>query len=273
MKKLFCVLLWIYTILLMGCSSPKRYMPPQHTVDTIEELSKQLITDVYLDCTLSMQGFVTPGITTEYARVLDRLEGSITTGWENVSLNYYRFGTYIKRISGGEQKKAVTPSFYNDADIFSKTSIEKVVDTADTSHLIIIVTDLFQNDADVSTLVSKIKNKFLKRNFSIGLVAVKSDFHGTVFDVGINRDRFPYTGKRPFYLIVFGKHRDIEHFYNSLSIRILNEIREHYFLLLSRHFSYPLLSFNGASVLQKVNIDEISNILPHNTNDPRVKQL
>jgi hypothetical protein len=239
----------------------------------MEEKSSQIQADVFYDATLSMQGFVVPGIATAYARVLDRLEGSITTGWSNTTVNFYRFGTNIRELKEREHKNVVKPFFYNEREIRGVTRIDTVIDEASSEHLTIIVTDLFQDDADVTKLVNKLKDKFLVKDLSVGLLGVQSEFDGIVFDVGINRDWFKYPGQRPFYVLMIGKHRDIEHLYNSLNARILNKLPNTYFVLLSRHFSFPLPAFENAKVISKENIDETTSILPHKSKDPRVKQL
>jgi len=261
-------------IFIGSCSTPKKWPPPPpHQSERLEEKSTQIIFDVFFDATLSMQGFVNPGIITDYARVIDRLEGSITTGWPNATVTFYKFGTTIRELSGREQKNAVKPAFYNEKELRGITSTEKVLDTARTDHFTIIVTDLFQDDADVTQLVNKLKDKFLPATISVGLLGIQSNFDGIVYDVGITRDWFQYRGQRPFYIVMIGKHRDIEHLYSSLDIRILNELTNKNFLLLSSHFSYPLPSFEKVRITSKANADEITNILPHNSKDSRVKQL
>ncbi|MFH0992059.1 MAG: hypothetical protein V1799_18795 [bacterium] len=260
--------------ILGSCSTPKKWPPPAiHQYEKLEDKSTEINVDVFYDATLSMQGFVNLGITTDYARTVDRIEGSITTGWPNATVTFYRFGTTIRELTGREQKNVVKPAFYNEPDLRGVTSMEKVIDGASTERLTIIVADLFQDDADVTQLVNKLKDRFLPKDLSVGLLGIKSEFRGTVFDVGINRDRFDYDGQRPFYILMIGKHRDIEHLHRSLDIRILNELPTKNFVILSRHFSYPLPSFEKAKVHSKVNTDEITNILPHDSKDSRVKQL
>lgn len=274
-KKSIVSLLLLGCILFIGSCSTRETgpLPRGELSEVLKDKSVHIQADVFYDATLSMQGFVNPGITADYARVLDRLEGSITTGWQGATVTFYRFGTRINELSEREQNNVVRPAFYNDPELRGVTSMEKVIDAANIERLTIIVTDLFQNDADVTQLVNKLKDKFLSKDISVGLLGVQSEFNGRVFDVGILRDWFPYSGQRPFYILMIGKHRDIEHLYNSLNIRILNELSDKNFVLLSRHFSYPLPVFENANVLSKENIDETTNILPHGSKDPRVKQL
>lgn len=275
LKRLFTFFLFlVWGVVLTSCSKQVTWPPPPlHSAEFLEDKSIQIQADIYYDATLSMQGFTKPGIATAYAQVLNELEGSITSGWASSVVRFYRFGTKIKELKGRDHLLAITPKFFTDKELLQETLMSTVIDSAKTQHLTVIVTDLFLNNADVTQLVNKLRDKFLARGFAVGIIGVQSEFAGTVYDVGINRDQFEYAGQRPFYVLAVGKHRDIENFYLTLQARILNRLSDTHFLLLSSYFSSAMPTFENGQITLKTDIDEVENIFPHDVIDHRVEQL
>ena len=53
------------------------------------------------------------------------------------------------------------------------------------NRLVVIVTDLFQDNGDINRLVPELKEKCIKKGVDVGLFGVRSQFDGTVYDIGI----------------------------------------------------------------------------------------
>ena len=190
-----------------------------------------------------MQGFVVPD-STHYTRICSSLESVIVSGWRDETVNFFRFGEKVEPIDRSTYLQAGYESFYEEEDIFGKTYIEKVIeneaqfvntdigtsstpeDTAEIDAndipqeaaeadnteglLVVIVTDLFQDNSDITRLIDHLKEKYIQKGHDIGLFGLRSQFDGTVYDIGIGPESsMRYQGIRPFYLLVLGKHADI----------------------------------------------------------------
>ena len=233
-----------------------------------------------------MQGFVVPG-STHYTRICPALESMIVSGWQDETVRFFRFGERVEPINRSTYLQSGYENFYEEEDIFGKTYIEKVIeneaqfvnpdigqirapedpeeiDANDTpeeapvlanteGQLVVIVTDLFQDDSDITQLIGHVKDKYIKKGVDVGLFGLRSQFDGTVYDIGSGEGsslRYRSTPGnpetfRPFYLLVLGKHADIAHYFDRL---IANGFTEAETIIFSRYLVSPLLSFEGAKV-------------------------
>ena len=277
-----------FFIFLTNCDNakmiPPEFDPPPHI--TPGDISDSLVARIYFDATLSMQGFVVPD-STHYTRICSSLESVIVSGWRNETVNFFRFGEKVESIDRSTYLQAGYESFYEQEDIFGKTYIEKVIeneaqfvnadigqirapedpeeiDANDTpeeapvpanteGQLVVIVTDLFQDDSDITQLIGHVKDKYIKKGVDVGLFGLRSQFDGTVYDIGIGEgSSLRYRSNpgnpetfRPFYLLVLGKHADIAHYFDRLK---LNGFSEAETIIFSRYLVNPLLSFDGAKI-------------------------
>ena len=91
----------------------------------------------------------------------------------------------------------------------------------DPNKLNILVTDLFQTNQDLDSLIRSIKNKGMGEGKAIAVIGMKSQFNGKIFDVGKNMSSLDYqtTGDedsyRPFYVLVMGNENDTRVFVKS----------------------------------------------------------
>ena len=253
------------------------------------DISDRLVARIYFDATLSMQGFVVPD-STHYTQICSSLESVIVSGWKDETVNFFRFGEKVEPIDRSTYLQAGYESFYEQAHIFRKTYIEEVIrheeqfvkvrgeagntpedeternvnDTPEDvtegitpkepeEELVIIVTDLFQDDSDITLLIDHLKEKYIKKGREVGLFGLRSQFDGTVYDIGIGEgSSLRYRSNpgnpetfRPFYLLVLGKHADIAHYFDRLK---LNGFSEAETIIFSRYLVNPLLSFDGAKI-------------------------
>lgn len=167
--------------------------------------------DVYWDATYSMQGYTTITAGNAYRSLPDNLED---VGNSMGETKFFRFGETVQPLEGREHRRFSEAGFYNE----TITAIHTVIDTADTEHLSIIVTDLFESDADWSNVAKKIKDKYFAQHMAVAVVGIKNPFNGDVFDVGLDNAKFNYdsgndTAKyRPFYLLIMGHENQVKAF-------------------------------------------------------------
>ena len=281
---LFSIYLCLF-IFLTGCDKPDipEFQPDPEI--TPGDISDKLVARIYFDATLSMQGFVVPG-STHYTRICPHLESVIVSGWDNETVSFFRFGERVEPIDRNTYLQVGYESFYQ-TDIGVKTYIEKIIENEDPlvkpqmegsnslegtteidennmpeegvetdsteNRLVVIVTDLFQDNGDINRLLPELKEKCIKKGVDVGLFGLRSQFDGTVYDIGIGEGaslRYRSTlGNpetfRPFYLLVLGKRADIAHYFNRL---IANGFTEAKTIIFSRYLVNPLLLFKNAKV-------------------------
>lgn len=282
---LFSIYLCLF-IIFTGCDTDKPGIPdPPEPLPDLPPVSDRLVARIYFDATLSMQGFVVPG-STRYTRICPYLESVIVSGWRDETVSFFRFGERVESIDRNTYLQVGDESFYQ-TDIGIKTYIEKIIENEDPlvkpqmersnthegateidennmpeegpeadsteNRLVVIVTDLFQDNGDINRLVPELKEKCIKKGVDVGLFGLRSQFDGTVYDIGIGEgSSMPYRSTpgnpetfRPFYLLVLGKYADIAHYFDRL---IANGFTEAETIIFSRYLVSPLVSFEGAKI-------------------------
>ena len=285
-------------IFLTSCDTDKGPGIPEFRPDTSDttpgDISDKLVTRIYFDATLSMQGFVVPG-STHYTRICPYLESVIVSGWREGEVKFFRFGEQVERITDrNTYLQTGHADFYEQENIYRETFIQKIIDHEDQltsdqieasstpekptemeesnmpeesteraapteevedgkeDQLVVIVTDLFQDNSDINLLVTQLKEKYIKNGRAVGLFGLRSQFDGTVYDIGIGEEPLPHKSNpndpktfRPFYLLVLGRHTDIAHYFDRL---IANGFPEAKTIIFSRYLVSPLLSFDEARI-------------------------
>ena len=317
---LFAVLHLCFFIFLTSCDTGKGPGVPEFQNDisdlTPGDISDQLVARIYFDATLSMQGFVVPG-STHYTRICPSLESVIVSGWEDETVNFFRFGEKVEPIDRSTYLQAGYESFYEQAHIFRRTYIEEVIrheeqfvnaqmgasstpedttetdinDTPETTmegitptetvnerkkegQLVVIVTDLFQDDSDITLLIDHLKEKYIKKGSEVGLFGLRSQFDGTVYDIGIGEgSSLRYRSNpgnpetfRPFYLLVLGRHADIAHYFGLLKANNPDAKT----IIFSQYLVDSLLSIDGDLI--KLELDNLNEVTLKSV-PPHVKQF
>lgn len=275
--------------------------PPDLTTVNPPPISKNLTARIYFDATLSMQGFVVPG-STRYTQMCRYLESVIVSGWENATVNFFRFGEQVEPIDRNTYLNLSRSGFYEDSRIFRETFIQKIIEhEAQLAHdtvkesvtteesaetetipeetnnidketpLVVIVTDLFQDNRDLTVLVRQLKEQYIQKGYEVGILGLRSEFDGTVYDLG--DAPLPYRSTpgtpetyRPFYLLVIGRHTDIEHYFECLTEDRFPDAQK---IIFSKYLVKTLLSFEDATIdkLENLNRDTIAK-----KSDPQVKE-
>lgn len=234
----------------------------EKSVLTYAPPSQNLRVDVYLDATLSMKGFTEADSFSFYQQTIPLLESSIINTLKGEKA-FYKFGNKSEELKGRDYLLAQKPAFYADANFNTRTLIENVLENASPQSLTVVVTDLFQDNADVNQLSDKIKSKFITANLAVGVLGIKSQFKGTVYDVGADNYSFPYQTAheatfRPFYVLAFGSHANIDRYFDALVEDGVKNFPVKQRLILSGSLTDKPASYAGADVIDKKNINELS---------------
>ena len=205
-------------LMMIGCSNQVQTVPPLPGSLPSALTAQQVDTDIYFDATVSMRGFTTLAAGNVYLTLPDLL-GDLCGSMGAVK--FYSFGEQIHTLDGRSYRQFTTPDVYTEAI----TAIANVVDRADTSHLSIIITDLFESDSDWSNVTQKLREKFFANHMAVAVVGIRNSFYGEIFDVGLNAAKFNYNSfdnperYRPFYLLVMGQDGVVKNFLRKFNER------------------------------------------------------
>ncbi len=255
MRKIFLFLTLIIctTSLICGCGQKIQSVPPIPMQNKTS--SDKFDTDIYFDATVSMRGFTTNPINNVYVTLPDIL-GDLCSAAGNV--NFFAFGEQIFELNGRSYRQFTAPEVY----IEPITSVANVIEHSDTSKLSIIVTDLFESDADWSFVTQKVREKFFSAHLTVAVVGIRNPFAGEIFDVGFGAAKFNYNSfddpnrYRPFYLLILGRDDAVKNF-----LRKFNERQT-----LSNDTGYLLLSKNlSAADFSDFELSEVENFYSDDT--------
>lgn len=253
--------------------------PPIDPSDYVKPVSDKISVRIYFDATVSMRGFVYDTYT-DYVQLLPSLASAVVRGWKESKVDYYKFGSDILPISGSGYLPASKKEFYEDDKINRETNIQKVIEHSDPKSLNIIVTDLFQTDSDTVLITNKLKEKYLQKGLAVGLLGIRSQYDGIVYDVGISREKNYYKSDdypesfRPFYLIMLGEYSNIDQYFNKLILAGTPYISKDSFTIFSYYLVKAPSSFDGAKINRLENLRETNRLLPREAlKDPRIRQF
>ncbi len=262
-----------------GCNDEYAKLHDGVNPQSLLPVSENITAEVFYDASYSMYGYVT-GENSYYIKMLQILSRAYYSGWPDGKIVYNKFGTQISQISRQEAMEASKKAFYFDKAFTQDTHIENVILKAKEKDLTIIVTDLFQKDADVNLLIEKLNEKFLSKNLAVGLLGIKSEFHGKVCDVGIQGLNFKYStvGKktkdyRPFFVLLLGSYNDVAHYYKKLCANGLELFPEKNFIIFSSHLVEQLASFKNSLLVDIAKLKEVTTILGPRVRNKHIKQF
>lgn len=239
---------WLLLLLLVACTEKTPEISWAYNNDEIfrkdSALPDSIRVDIYLDATTSMLGFSKNSNST-YNRFLEELETTAGVGWKSADVRLFKFGTRIKEISERQYKNANQRAFYSEPGIFEKTNIDLVINQTDSSRVSVVITDLFQDDNDVISIVRQIKDRCFKQNVRVAFLGIPSEFDGRIFDLRPGVAPYNYKSRdgdsdsyRPFYVLMFGDPKNIEHLFENLKSQ--DFVKEENFLLISPYLMRDL---------------------------------
>ena len=253
-RSIRCLATVFLCLLLGGCSPPweeadlSSISMPAEVVQTGQETMEGTTVDVYWDATYSMQGYTTLASGNVYRTLPDQL-GDIGDSMGEV--RFFRFGAEVTPMDGREYRQFSTPAAYTELI----TAVHNAVENADENHLSVIVTDLFESDADWSNVTKKLKDKYFSKHMSVAIIGIKNSFYGDIFDVGLNAAKFSYNSYddparfRPFYLFIMGPDRKVKEFMELWKER-QTAPNETQYLLLSENLTESTNDFSQLVILE-----------------------
>ncbi|WP_054469237.1 hypothetical protein [Planktothricoides sp. SR001] len=230
-KAIYAVGITILSLTLTGCIKQDNW---ECTLPTTGELENQASTSVsitpivQIDGTPSMQGFVNiPD--SRYIRTLRLLDMATTTAFsQSQPPRYYRFGINRTRLSKETSTRiAQSPWFYDgSSESFLDARIDKAVEPIDdtpVNEVYIVVTDLYQQEGEMTAVLNSLKTNYLDKEYAVGILGVRSEFDGIVYDVGLTNEYFDYTTTpnkpetfHPFYVMVLGTYENVASYFDRL---------------------------------------------------------
>ena len=216
MKKFFLII--CAAILICGCGNKIQTVPP--LPGTLPDIltAEKIDTDIYFDATVSMKGFTSLATSNVYLTLPDLLGDLCGSQGE---VKFFSFGEQIHPLDGRSYRQFTTPEVYKEPI----TAVANVVARADTNHLSIIVTDLFESESDWSNVTQKLREKFFANHLAVAVIGIRNPFNGEIFDVGLNAAKFNYNSfddpnrYRPFYLLVMGRDEVVKNFLRKFNER------------------------------------------------------
>jgi hypothetical protein len=183
-------------------------LPCQLAAKTENSAGGKYLISLAIDGSVSMAGFVKNN-NSRYGKVLEILD--------NISLvnpgqvEYLRFDESVKKLDRPNFQQSKTPAFYT-----GKTN--KIADVLESSapkteKLVMIITDLQQDDGDTKQATKKLVDNYLKiPGYGVAIWGFKSEFDGSIYPPN-SAAPYPYQATtlakgHPFYLLMVGK---IEH--------------------------------------------------------------
>ena len=248
MKKLWTLLMLLLVVFsVFGCGQKSTKNPiPEPEIKVMKKTDK-LAMDIYLDGTYSMAGYVNYPSTTVYTNAIKEIERTVSSAWRNEDIQYIRFGDDFKKLSRDQLLEFDKIEFYNQKD----TSLQKVVESMDSNKINVIVTDLFQTDQDIESLMSSLKKKsFADVEKAMAIIGLKSQFKGKIYDIGKNKLSFDYETNdkesyRPFYLLIVGKEDDVRSFVLQYQKNLKDELKT---VIFSRNLGVNNILLQDANV-------------------------
>ncbi|NER05882.1 MAG: hypothetical protein F6K17_26470 [Okeania sp. SIO3C4] len=178
-----------------------------------------------IDGSESMPGYLANGAS-RYVKTIELLERTFFIPNSPDLVKYYRVGGPEKQnIDVSKFLEAKTERFYREDRVTSNLA-GAIIPQREGKELLVLISDLYQNQGDVTALNQKIREHYLnKEGYAAAILAIRSEFNGTVYVVGSNREdfEFPYDteGKpidefRPFYVMFLGPYEQILYYFNKM---------------------------------------------------------
>jgi len=232
---LFLVVTSLLTCLLATACVPKKAILSCESPASANTKPAELAVEIYVDGTLSMQGF-TQYHNGNYVKTIEELREIFTltdpitlggeTGRFSQSPLYFRLG----ETASGETTQKIDESRYREAqfaDFYDSTlkvtKLEAAISTPDAvERLTVIVTDLYQAEDNIKVVTEKLKGLLSQSSdMAISLVGIRSKFQGKVYTEKLRDSQFfEYQGFRPFYVLFIGRLDEVHFYTNTLLKRL-----------------------------------------------------
>lgn len=250
------LMFWVLSIVFMGCSLDKTKnesledtLPVRENAELNHDFTVKTV-GVYLDVTPSMEGFLGMGTEeyeiivpeTKYEICLDEVNKVLAKQYNREQLMYYRVDTPLWKTEENVLKEARERKYYQNSkkneDVYTKVDLidedgEDYDSLCLTNALLncknddfsVLITDFHENKGTGSEVIQALKQNvdLTSSGKTIGILAIKSEFAGIVYDYDLDGRREEYgiiEGEiseedicyRQFYLIAIGRVEIVEKF-------------------------------------------------------------
>jgi hypothetical protein len=214
-------------VLINACTPTKVYLSCDlDPGSSVAAAAASIKAEVYVDRTPSMGGFVAIA-DSRYAKTLKHIEAAIQSSWpRDNATDFYVFGTESIKIDRNAyiNQAAQNPGYYRYETNFEFNDIEKAIPQPVRERLVVIITDLYQENTDINKVVKALQERYLAQSsgYAVGILGIKSQFNGTIYDIGQNKGSFKYNSGNqpeqyhPFYVIMLGLYANVEKFFQNL---------------------------------------------------------
>lgn len=223
MRKVILVIFFGFIGSTLTSCSPKKYTwscPSLSGANEVPSLAPDKVV-IQIDATPSMQGFVN-NQNSRYIRTLRLLRSAAGSAFPSTnSPSFHAFGTQELAIPISYQD-AEKPGLYSGSNPELKDAATSKMIKPQTNNsknsIHVIVTDLYQENAEWESLAANLKDHYLlKDGYAVGVIGIKSEFNGTVYDVGLNKNKYSdVKTDHPFYLLVTGKYSHIKKYFDEI---------------------------------------------------------
>ena len=193
--------------------------------------------DFHLDGTLSMRGFARAA-GGQFPQLLQDLDLAFSGAWKPDNIHYSRFGGSV--IDPITQRPfyavAANESFFKGTKEYQKTQIENVFRRTVPGQLNIVMTDLFEQDLDISAIQQSLDAASFPAKSSLAVWQWQMPFDGTIYDYDFrNSEGRAYKGERYLYMLALGSRESIEELNKAITRTVT--IKGWKYLLLSKQLA------------------------------------
>jgi hypothetical protein len=235
---ILCIIMAIFLVsILSGCEKKK---PIQNTwkqnAQSISHVKSINSVSLWFDTAISMQGFLDSVKLTNYSIAVDILQREVST-YASANKAKTEMGIIGKNLIKYTQTHKLikdvlgNPKFYlaKSKDIQSRYK-DLLKNKVKNGSMTVVFSDLSQNGGSISELVNVFDEYCIRKKYSIGIIGLRSQFNGTIYNSGINGNQsFKYTSNandissyRPFYIITIGNYNDVSRFLETITFNLLN---------------------------------------------------
>lgn len=155
---------------------------------------------VYADASMSMQGFV---LKNDYQVLIKNI---LTSFSDPSRLRLNLFDTSL--ISVSKYSDLFHPGNYKgyraNLDLIFDKILKEFLESE--NRLFLVITDFQFNNQNIYINTLSIFNKLLNNDALINIFGTEFDFQGLIFPQFVNQQPYLYSGKRPIYILLIGKH-------------------------------------------------------------------
>ena len=213
--------------------SGKQSLPCQLATTSVQKNSNDNDSKaIFVDMSGSMAGYVNPS-DSSYKQGMKMLDSLL----DPQQTKYFGFDGAAKSIdrntffAAGQQA-----SFYQGKE--SKIDVAIDSEQGRKSSLMLVVTDLEQDKADVNRIVQKLGTYIQKPNAAIGIIGINSNFNGNVYN--IDNSPFKYSKERPFFILAIGNESEVANLIDKLKTKFAGDAKT---LIFRQHLAGDELAY------------------------------